>query len=109
MKHPTISIPWLIHLFAAAHAAVAMLSRIFDYVDDVPLTILTLSMILIIAVRRGLRVELVAALALICIFVAYLFGIYGAQFIQQLFGCGIAAPAIATALVTELIGWLTYA
>ncbi|MDE5624597.1 MAG: histidine kinase [Alistipes sp.] len=109
MKRPTISIPWLIHLFAAAHAAVAMLSRIFDYVDDVPLTILTLSMILIIAVRRGLRVELVAALALICIFVAYLFGIYGAQFIQQLFGCGIAAPAIATALVTELIGWLTYA
>lgn len=109
MKRPTISIPAVIHLFAAAHAAVAILSRIFNYVDDVPLTILTLSMILIIAVRRGLRAELVAALALICIFVAYLSGIYGAQFFQRLLGCGIAAPAITTALITELIGWLTYA
>lgn len=109
MKRPTISIPWVIHFFAAAHAAVAVLSRVFSYVDDVPLTVLTLSMILIIAVRRGLRAELVAALALICIFVAYLFGIYGAQVIQQFLGCGIWAPAITTALVTELIGWLTYA
>lgn len=109
MKRPTISIPWVIHFFAAAHAAVAVLSRVFSYVDDVPLTVLTLSMILIIAVRRGLRAELVAALALICIFVAYLFGIYGAQVIQRFLGCGIWAPAITTALVTELIGWLTYA
>lgn len=109
MKRPTISIPWVIHFFAAAHAAVAVLSRVFNYIDDVPLTVLTLSMILIIAVRRGLRAELVAALALICIFVAYLFGIYGAQVIQQFLGCGIWAPAITTALVTELIGWLTYA
>ena len=98
MKRPSITIPAVIHLFAAAHVAVAVLSRIFNYVDDVPLTVLTLSMILIISVRRGLRVELVATLALICIFVAYLFGIYG-----------IPAPAITTAIVTELIGWLTYA
>lgn len=109
MKRPSITIPAVIHLFAAAHVAVAVLSRIFNYVDDVPLTVLTLSMILIISVRRGLRVELVATLALICIFVAYLFGIYGARFFEQLLGCGIAAPAITTAIVTELIGWLTYA
>jgi len=109
MKRPSITIPAVIHLFAAAHVAGAVLSRIFNYVDDVPLTVLTLSMILIISVRRGLRVELVATLALICIFVAYLFGIYGARFFEQLLGCGIAAPAITTAIVTELIGWLTYA
>lgn len=109
MKRPSISIPAVIHLFAAAHVAVAVLSRVFNYVDDVPLTVLTLSMILIISVRRGLRAELVATLALICIFVAYLFGIYGARFFEQVLGCGIAAPAITTALVTELIGWLTYA
>lgn len=109
MKRPSITIPAVIHLFAAAHVAVAVLSRIFNYVDDVPLTVLTLSMILIVSVRRGLRVELVATLALICIFVAYLFGIYGARFFEQLLGCGIAAPAITTAIVTELIGWLTYA
>ena len=108
MKRLKISIPMLIHLFAAGHAAVAVLSRVFDYVDDVPLTVLTLSMILLIAIRRGLRAELVAALALICIFVAYTAGIYGAQLIQHLTGSGILAPAIATALITELVGWLTY-
>lgn len=109
MKRPTISIPALIHLFAAAHAAVVLLSRVFSYVDDVPLTVLTLSMILIVSVRRGLRTEQVAALALICIFLAYLFGNYGARAIQLLIGNGILAPVITTALVTELIGWLTYA
>lgn len=108
MKRLSISIPAIIHLFAGAHAAVVVLSRIFDYVDDVPLTVLTLSMILVIAIRRGLRAELVAALALICVFVAYLFGIYGAQVIQRLIGSGILAPAITTALITELVGWLTY-
>ncbi|MDE5708490.1 MAG: histidine kinase [Alistipes sp.] len=108
MKRLSISTPALIHLFAAGHAAVVVLSRIFDYVDDVPLTVLTLSMILIISIRRGLRAELVAALALICIFVAYGVGIYGAQFIQRFVGNGILAPAITTALITELVGWLTY-
>lgn len=109
MKRLSISTPALIHLFAAAHAAVAVLSRVFDYVDDVPLTVLTLSMILLIAIRRSLRVEFVAALALIWIFTGYLFGIYGAQFIQEIVGSSILASAIATTLVTELIGWLTYA
>ncbi len=109
MKRLSIGIPAVIHLFAAAHAAVVALSRIFDYVDDVPLTVLTLSMILLIAIRRGLRAEFVAALALICIFVAYLFGIFGARLFEQFIGEGILAPVIATALVTELVGWLTYA
>jgi len=109
MKRPSIGTPALIHLFAAAHAAVVVLSRIFNYVDDVPLTVLTLSMILIISVRRNLRAEFVAALALICIFVAYLFGIFGARFIQQSIGGGILAPTITTVVVTESVGWLTYA
>ncbi len=109
MKRFSISTPALIHLFAAAHAAVAVLSRLFDHVDDVPLTVLTLSMILLIAIRRSLRVEFVAALALIWIFTGYLFGIYSAQFIQEIVGSSILASAIATTLVTELIGWLTYA
>lgn len=109
MKRLSISIPAVIHLFAAAHVAVVALSRIFDYIDDVPLTVLTLSMILIISIRRGLRAEFVAALALICIFVAYLFGIFGARLFEQLVGEGILAPVLATAAVTELVGWLTYA
>lgn len=108
MKRLSIGTPALIHLFAAAHAAVVVVSRIFDYVDDVPLTVLTLSMILIISVRRNLRAEFVAALSLICIFVAYLFGIFGAQVIRQVIGEGMLAPVITTVAVTECVGWLTF-
>lgn len=108
MKRLSIATPALIHLFAAAHAAVVVVSRIFDYVDDVPLTVLTLSMILIISVRRNLRAEFVAALSLICIFVAYLFGIFGAQVIRQVIGEGMLAPVITTVAVTECVGWLTF-
>ena len=107
MKRLSIGTPAVIHLFAAAHAAVVAVSRTFDYVDDVPLTVLTLSMIVIISIRRGLRAEFVAALSLICIFVAYLFGISGAQAVRQLVGDGILAPVISTVAVTECVGWLT--
>lgn len=108
MKRLSIGTPALIHLFAAAHAAVVAVSRTFDYVDDVPLTVLTLSMIVIISIRRGLRAEFVAALSLICIFVAYLFGISGAQIVRRLIGDGTLAPVITTTAVTECVGWLTY-
>ena len=107
MKRLSIGTPLLIHLFAAAHAAVVAVSRVFDYVDDVPLTVLTLSMILIITVRRNLRAEFVAALSLICIFVAYFFGIYGALAIRRIIDDGVLAPVIATVAVTEGVGWLT--
>lgn len=108
MKRLSIGTPALIHLFAAAHAVVAAVSRAFGYVDDVPLTVLTLSMIVIISIRRGLRAEFVAALSLICIFVAYLFGISGAQIVRRLIGDATLAPVITTTAVTECIGWLTY-
>jgi len=108
MKRLSIGTPALIHLFAAAHAAVVVVSRIFDYVDDVPLTVLTLSMIVIISIRRNLRAEFVAALSLICIFVAYLFGIFGAQVVRRLTGDSMLAPVVTTVAVTECIGWFTY-
>lgn len=105
----SIPIPVTIHLFAAAHAAVAVLSRVFNYVDDVPLTILTLSMIVVISVRERMRVEFMAALALVCSFLGFLFGIYGAELIQQVVRGPVLAPAITTGIITELIGWGTYA
>lgn len=108
MKTPALSTPFIIHAFAAAHALVAILSRVFNYVDDVPLTVLTISMIVIISIRRGLQVEAVAVLALICSFVGYLVGIYGAQLIDMLIRNRTIAPAITTALITEVIGWGVY-
>jgi hypothetical protein len=109
LRGRAIGTPVIIHSFAVAHAVVVWLSRIFNYVDDVPLTVLTLSMIVIISIRQGLKAEFVAALAIICSFVGYLLGIYGAQLIFRVVGNSILAPVITTVIITEMIGWLTYA
>ena len=75
MKHTTtISTPAVIHLFALAHAAIAVVSRMVNYVDDVPLTVLPVSLIVIIAIRHHLQAEMIAILALVGTFAGYLLG-----------------------------------
>lgn len=108
MKRLSLATPAVIHLFAAAHAAVAVVSRLANYVDDVPLTVLTISLIVIISIRRGLQAEMVAALTLAGCFTGYLVGSYGARLVALAIPDAGAAAAITTALVTELLGWSVY-
>lgn len=109
MKQASISTPWIIHLFALAHAAIAILSRMADYVDDVPLTILTLAMVVIIAIRHHIQAEMIAVLALVGTFAGYLFGSFGASLVARIISSEVLAPALTTALFTELLGWGVYA
>ena len=99
----------MIHLFALAHAAIAILSRVANYVDDVPLTVLTLALVVIIALRHGLQAEIIAVMALIGTFAGYLFGSFGATLVGRLVHDDVLAPALTTALFTELLGWGVYA
>ncbi len=103
-----LSVGVTIHLFALAHAVVAMASRSLNYYDDVPLTILTLSMVVIISIRMRLQVELMAIITLVASFMGFLMGVYGALFIRIFVRSDLWAPAISTLLVTELIGWGTW-
>lgn len=107
--HSGLSNRGIIHLFAAAHALIACLSRLVNYVDDVPLTILTIALILIIAIRHHLQVEMIAVLTLIGTFAGYLLGSYGATLINLIVPDPILASALCTALYTELLGWGVYA
>lgn len=109
MKRTTLSTPYIIHLFAAAHALIAAMSRLVNYVDDVPLTVLTIALIVIIALRHRLHAEMVATLTLIGTFAGYLIGSYGATLIALIVPNPILASALATALYTELLGWSIYA
>ncbi len=109
MKQSPISTPWIIHIFALAHAAIAILSRIVNYVDDVPLTVLTLTMVVIIAIRHHIQAEMIAVLALVGTFAGYLFGSFGATLIAHFLPYESLAPALTTALFTELLGWGVYA
>jgi len=108
MEERRLRIDILIHLFALAHATVAVVSRAFDYVDDIPLTLLTISMIAVISIRRNLQIEVIAAIALSGCFLGYAMGVYGAEIIGPVVGNGTAASAITTAAITELLGWITY-
>ncbi|MEG0789505.1 MAG: histidine kinase [Alistipes sp.] len=108
MTKRSLPIATIIHLFAAAHATVALLSRSLNYIDDVPLTVLTILMIVIISLRRGLQMELVAVLSLIGCFMGYLLGTYGAMGISFIIHNDLIAPAITTFLITEMVGWATF-
>ncbi len=107
-ERPALSTALVIHLFAIAHAVVAIAGRSLHYYDDVPLTVLTLSMVVIISIRYRLQVEILAILTLVASFVGFLMGVYGALFIRTLVRSDLWAPALSTFLVTELIGWGTW-
>lgn len=95
----------LIHLFALAHALTATLTRSVGYVDDLPLTLLTISLIVILCIRKGLIPEMMAALTLIGCFSGYFLGTWGGEMIERLTHDETLSAAITTALVTEILGW----
>lgn len=95
----------VIHLFAAAHAAITVVARMLDYYDDIPLTVLSISMIAVIASRKRFPVELTAVLILIVTFTGYLAGLYFGQVLYGVIGSWLAASAIVTFLLTEAFGW----
>lgn len=108
MKQRSISTPMVIHLFAAAHALIACMSRLVNHVDDLPLTVLTISLIVIISLRYRLQAEMIAVLTFIGTFAGYLLGGYGAMLITHLVSDPIIASTITTTLYTELLGWGVY-
>ncbi len=109
MKQHALSIPSIIHLFAVAHALIATASRLVNYVDDLPLTVLTITLIAIITIRQRMQPEVIAVLALVGTFAGYLIGSYGAKLIGLVISNEIIASATTTLLYTELLGWSVYA
>lgn len=105
MSKTFFSTPAIIHLFALAHAIIAAVSHIVHYMDAVPLTVLTIAMIVIIALRYRLRTELVAILTLAGTFLGYLIGSYGGMLVAMVIPYPAISSAITTALFTELLGW----
>ncbi len=97
----------IIHLFALAHAAIAVVARWLDYYDDIPLTVLTISMIITIAARKRFPIDLTAIVILIVTFLGYLTGLYFGDILYDVIGSRMLSSATATFLLTELFGWTT--
>lgn len=95
----------IIHLFALLHAAVALLCRLGGVNDELVLTLLTIVMIVIICLKRGLNVEFTAASVIVVNVIGYLLGTGGAELIELVVNSPLAVHAVSTFLTTEILGW----
>lgn len=100
-----INTSWIIHLFALLHAAVALGCRLAGLEDELLLTILTMTMALIICLKRGLNVEFTAAGIIVVNILGYLMGNLGARMFQTVISSQYAVHALSTFMTTEVLGW----
>ena len=100
-----IKTSWVIHIFALLHAAVALCCRLAGIEDELLLTILTMTMALIVCLKRGLNIELTAATIIVVNILGYFIGNLGARIFQTFITQAFAVHATSTFITTEILGW----
>ena len=100
-----IRVGWIIHIFAFLHAAVALTCRTAGVEDELLLTIMTMTMALLICVKKGFKAEFSAASIIVVNIIGYLLGNAGAVIISHILGNTLFVNALSTALTTEILGW----
>ncbi|MGL4993270.1 MAG: hypothetical protein ACRC6R_03935 [Bacteroidales bacterium] len=99
----------LIHVFASLHALSSLLANLMGYNDEVILTALTISMIVLIATRYSFPLEVTFALALLNCFAGFYLGNLGATMISNFVALeGVLSNVLTTFIITEFLGWITY-
>lgn len=96
----------IVLLFALLHFAVAILSRMLDYYDDIPLTILTITMVIVVSMRNNTRIEIMTMLALAAMLFGFLLGSWLWKPLNDLIGNVGLASALSTFLITVVSGLL---
>ena len=98
----------IIHLFALLHAGVALGCRALGLTDEIVLTLLTMLLVVIVCLRRGMSAKFMAFSLILVNIVGY--GI--AKGISSLLGLAFSSPLvvnpISTFLTTEIVGWSIY-
>ena len=100
-----LSLPWIIHLFAILHAAVALGCRLAGIDDQLLLTVLTMAMSLIICVKISLKVEFTAAAVIFVNILGFLLGTFGANVLLSFIHSEYAVHSLSTIVTTEILGW----
>lgn len=108
MKRQNISNIAIIVIFALLHFAVAIIGRMVDYNDDIPLTILTITMVIVVSMRNQTRIELMGILTLVCTILGFLIGSWLWKPMGEILGNDTIAPAISTFIITILLGLMTH-
>ena len=97
----------IIMLFAALHFGVAIVSRVLEYYDDILLTILTITRVIIVAMRNNVRVEIMAIMTMVVTLLGYVIGTWLQEPLMVILSNATLASAIATFLVTTTLGLTT--
>lgn len=95
----------IIHIFALLHAITALCCRLAGIEDELLLTILTMTMTLLICMKRDRSIEYTAASIIIVNIIGYLLGNAGAAFFSLLFTKQYLINSLSTFATTEILGW----
>ena len=101
----SLKVSGIIHLFAVLHAVVALSCHLAGINDELVLTLLTIVLIVLICLKRGLNVEFTAASVIVVNVIGYLLGTGGAQLIELLLHAPPVVHAASTFITTEILGW----
>ena len=104
MQKRHISNTHIVLLFALLHFGVAVATRLLNYYDDIPLTVLTIAMVIVISIRNNIRAEMMAALTLAATVFGFVVGSWLWKPISALPINSILPPAISTLILTIVSG-----
>ena len=94
----------IVFLFALCHFGVALVSRTLHYYDDIPLTILTILMVLVVAMNNRTRVDIMAILTMVATLLGFVIGSWLRGPMESLVQSDIFAPAVSTFVITMVLG-----
>ena len=96
----------IVLMFALCHFAVAVVSRSLDYYDDIPLTILTILMVIVVAMNNKTRTDIMAILTMVATLLGFVIGSWLRVPMESLVKSNVLASAISTFVITMVLGVL---
>ena len=96
----------IVTLFALCHFAVAVVSRSLHYYDDIPLTILTILMVIVVAMNNKTKTDIMAILTMVATLLGFVIGSWLRGPMEILVRNDMLAPAISTFVITMVLGVL---
>ena len=94
----------IVFLFALCHFGVALVSRTLHYYDDIPLTILTILMVIVVAMNNRTRVDIMAILTMVATLLGFVIGSWLRDPMEDLVQSNLFAPAVSTFIITMALG-----
>lgn len=99
----------IIHVFALLHAVVALGCRLGNIADELMLTMLTMLLVVLICLRRGVNVRFMSLCVIAVNIFGFLLGKGCAALLEQFTFNPLIVNPLSTLVTTEIIGWSTYA